>query len=288
MQEIGITLGLFARIEAGTATPWSAVTTRKITSSRACLSYGELQLVLRGMRVRRRKVADLSTYDIFTTRLGRTQQEVLGFLRYTGQDATHDTVISLVDWEYLDPVSMPVATERKSQHAIEDTHLVGRRPDVSLRHMISPFDTARDGDPVAVSFPFQHSPVLRFDNDASDRDFLILIKRRNELVIKLLPDMDPLFAHRYYTWLTHGVGPSAANVALGRDACHRLPPWVGRLFTATAFFFTDAVVAVSTTNRKLLTVSYAAGTPGAPTPMMKQYLDRWRIWPDQPTHDIRA
>jgi hypothetical protein len=151
-----------------------------------------------------------------------------------------------MSWEkFASPPGTVHACEFQGTHAVE-SDLEGEDMDhIRLSTMIVPFDVAKDGDIVALGFPFEKEGwSLRPLEALKSEDLSFLIKKGNTAVAIPLVDVPEDIRMRQFSWAEYSLNINDWHTHLGKTAVRGLLPYTFKVTKATAYFFSDFTVAV--------------------------------------------
>lgn len=214
-----------------------------------------------GASIQRMPISALPESFLKDSRL-RSTQYVVEYLCQQGHPVTGDSMVSLVAWERFATTEGAPSEYRTSDRPMQSSAVYDDCPANALERFLQPIATAKVGQPIAVSLPYDVQALSGVRDDLHTGMIRVLGMGKNGPALSMLHAIPPTFAQRVAKWARYGVGANDWKLAVGKDAVQYLRAYARPLtFDAEVFFFRDRAIAIADAPERLVMTAIAADNP---------------------------
>jgi len=225
------------------------------------ISDGNQTHRLLGASTARMPVSAIPQHFLHKSRL-RTAEALVEELRTQGHPASLDSTVSLVAWERFATTEGALSEYRTSDRPMQSSAVFDDCPANALERFLQPIATAKVGQPIAVSLPYDVQALSGVRDDLHTGMIRVLGMGKNGPALSKLDALPPTFAQRVAEWARYGVGANDWNLAVGKDAVQYLRAYAQPLtFDAEVFFFRDRAIAITDAPERLVMTAIGADNP---------------------------
>lgn len=225
------------------------------------ISDGTTTQAILGAAARRVRVGDM-TDDALASVDQRTHNHLINELIQQGHPATMDSIVSLVTWERFATTPGALCEEFVHDRPMQSDAVYDDQPEIALERFLQPLATAKVGQPVGVSLPYDAQTLSGVRDDICTSMMRVIGVGKNGFAISPLDSLPSSFVQRVVAWAQYGIATNDWNLATGRAAIDHLRAYAKPLtFESEVFFFRDRAIAIADVPERLVMTAIGADNP---------------------------